>query len=353
MAPKKLTDADKQAILALYRQPEETTSTLAERYSVSNSTISRVLKSKLPEAEYTDLIQQKRQIGATAGDGAGATPGQRKRSRPVTPDPVPADPVPTPADPVPAAEIPSDPTPTSPVTSPPTSTVESPKEAPKRRRRRTRPTSDETEEATTEAAQLTLDQVEPAATPTAPVEEPEAADEGQDSDEENGPDLAAAWANEDLDADNDWDDSDDDEDDDEDDSDEDDSDGDDAPSPHLQTVEINPLTADVLSGPCYLVVERSSAELVVLPLRIFADLGQIPDAESEARTLAVFDNHRVARRFSRRNQRVIKVPNSDIIHATRPYLQAKGITRLLVDGQVYAIGEADDAPAVEDAGVPS
>ncbi len=60
MAPKKLTEADKTAILSLYRQPQETTSTLADRYGVSNSTISRLLKSSLPEAEYSLLIQQKR-----------------------------------------------------------------------------------------------------------------------------------------------------------------------------------------------------------------------------------------------------------------------------------------------------
>ena len=49
----------------------------------------------------------------------------------------------------------------------------------------------------------------------------------------------------------------------------------------------------------------------------------------------MFDNHRVARRFSRNKQRVIKVPDGNLIMRTRPYLQAKGITRLLVDGQVF------------------
>ncbi|MBH8553457.1 helix-turn-helix domain-containing protein, partial [Nostocaceae cyanobacterium CENA357] len=46
---RKLTDSDKQEILKLYRETAETTSTLAERYDVSNSTISRLLKSTLPE----------------------------------------------------------------------------------------------------------------------------------------------------------------------------------------------------------------------------------------------------------------------------------------------------------------
>lgn len=60
MSPKKLTSDDKQEILNLYRQTPETTSTLADRYGVSSSTISRFLKSTLSDMEYEDLIQQKR-----------------------------------------------------------------------------------------------------------------------------------------------------------------------------------------------------------------------------------------------------------------------------------------------------
>ncbi|HAE06531.1 MAG TPA: transposase, partial [Richelia sp.] len=65
---RKLTDSDKQEILKLYRESAETTSTLAERYEVSNSTISRLLKSTLPEDEYEYLVSLKR---------AARTPGGR------------------------------------------------------------------------------------------------------------------------------------------------------------------------------------------------------------------------------------------------------------------------------------
>ncbi|PZO53824.1 MAG: hypothetical protein DCF15_12415 [Phormidesmis priestleyi] len=99
-------------------------------------------------------------------------------------------------------------------------------------------------------------------------------------------------------------------------------------------MEIMPLNEAVLPKPCYLVVDMRS-ELITRPLSDFADLGQIPTAEEKAKTLPVFDNHRVARRFSRNKQRVIKVPDGSLITRTSPYLQAKGITRLLVDGQVF------------------
>jgi hypothetical protein len=127
-------------------------------------------------------------------------------------------------------------------------------------------------------------------------------------------------------------------DDDEDDEDDDVWDGDASElAPHLEAVEIMPLTPSDLPSQCYLVVERVSSELVVLPLKTFASLGQIPEEEGDLRTLPVFDNHRVARRFSRRNQRVIKVPDGNLLQTTRPYLKAKGITRLLIDGQVFAL----------------
>ena len=57
---RKLTESDKHEILKLYRETAETTSTLADRYGVSNSTISRLLKSTLPEDEYEYLVSLKR-----------------------------------------------------------------------------------------------------------------------------------------------------------------------------------------------------------------------------------------------------------------------------------------------------
>uniref|UniRef100_UPI00286D32D5 transposase n=1 Tax=Chamaesiphon sp. OTE_75_metabat_556 TaxID=2964692 RepID=UPI00286D32D5 len=62
MSSKKITDADKLEIVDLYRQTGDTTASLASRYGVSNSTISRLLKTSIPEAEYEVLIQQKRGV---------------------------------------------------------------------------------------------------------------------------------------------------------------------------------------------------------------------------------------------------------------------------------------------------
>ncbi len=104
-----------------------------------------------------------------------------------------------------------------------------------------------------------------------------------------------------------------------------------------QPIEIMPLEVSRIPNPCYLVVDRA-AELVARPLEDFRELGQISPQDAASKTLPVFDNHRVARRFSARNQRIIKVPDAnDLFQKTGPYLQAKGITHLLIDGQVYLL----------------
>jgi transposase-like protein len=101
-------------------------------------------------------------------------------------------------------------------------------------------------------------------------------------------------------------------------------------------LEVIPFTQAVLPKICYIVVDRT-AELVTRPLKDFGDLGQIPVDEVYSCTLPVFDNHRIARRFSHRTQRIIKVPNGNMLRSACAQLSAKGITRLLINGHIYAL----------------
>ncbi|PZV14058.1 MAG: transposase [Leptolyngbya sp.] len=372
MAPKKLTEADKTSILSLYRQPQETTSTLAERYAVSNSTISRLLKASLPEAEYSVLIQQKR--GST--DRAVVVPPALPEAEPALPEEAaPTKPKARPrsqkkAEPEPVVEA-------EPVAEPVLAMTEAPEteapatEAPAKaakpaRKRRSRaaelleeePEEEPAEEpaiaakAAPEPTQLSLpDPADPAAaeTPEKPARPVLKSAQAAPAKPTESPGAEAAL-------DDDWDDAPvlgDDYDDDDSDSDDEDDDeayaweSSDRATTNLEALEISPLTAEALPSLCYVVVERTSSELVVLPLSTFAELGQIPESEGDSRTLPVFENQNVARRFSRRNQRVIKVPDGALLQTTSPYLQAKGITRLFIDGQVFSIGENPVAPAAD------
>jgi hypothetical protein len=100
----------------------------------------------------------------------------------------------------------------------------------------------------------------------------------------------------------------------------------------IQAIETRPLEAGTLPRSCYIVIDRM-AELVTCSLDAFQALG----VDSAPAALPVFDSPRSARRFCNKNQRVIKVPDSQVLLKTRRWLVAKGIDRLLLDGNFYAL----------------
>lgn len=268
MSPKKLTDENKQEILNLYRHTDETTSTLATRYDVSSSTISRFLKNQLSDSEYEELIQQKRltRNNKTVEESGLQTVEQ--------------------------LELPS--------VIKTTGKVEKTPSLP-------------------ETSQVSIE------------EEIDLFDE--DIEKADVIALEAMLGEDLVDLDDDEDDL----------SDEDDDDWEDEPtlnySPTIvpkTNIQVLPLSSASFPKTCYLVIDRAS-ELITRPLKEFADLGKIPAEEIQQKTLPVFDNHRIARRFSNRSQRVIKVPDGRMFQKTSSYLEAKGITRLLMDGQVYSV----------------
>ncbi|MEM7726019.1 MAG: transposase [Cyanobacteria bacterium P01_A01_bin.45] len=350
---RKLTDSDKKEILKLYRESAETTSTLAERYSVSNSTISRLLKSTLPEDEYEYLVSLKR---------AARTPeGRAQVNYKKVPDFVEdQDKLET--------EEKSESLEESPEKSPKKSPEKSPEkekspakissETSKNRRVRRRSSAASEEVNKPAAKQLELleakipEEIEEEIREE--IEEIQAARKVpgpilkesrkvistpilSEDDEEPDTKFVAEMFGEELDEDDDLDDLDDEY------YDEDDEDDDWQEKPIVrrvlsadQLVRVMPLSAANLPRTCYVVIDRA-AELITRPLEDFGDLGEIPNLETQQRTLPVFDNHRVAKRFSSKRDRVIKVPDSQMLQKAREHLEAKGITRLLIDGRVYSL----------------
>lgn len=285
MTPTKLTDTEKQEILELYQQPEETTITLAKRYGVSSSTVRRILQNGYSEAEYEMIVQQKR-VAKPAGNLSlfplrctSEESESERRSSPV---------------------------------SVLTEEVETP-DGKRRRRRITTPdllpaeTSPDYQPSRSQFKDLLGDEIfdEDEDEDFDPDEEEDLEDFDEDEDEDALlEDLEARYGA--------------------------------FVQPVAAQVQILPLSHASLPKICYLVVDRTT-ELVTKPLKFFNQLGQIPLEEVQEMTLPVFDNHRVARRFSARNQRVIKVPDGRMIQKVAGCLKAKGISRLLVDGQVYRV----------------
>lgn len=347
MSVRKLSELDKSDILNLYRLPAETTSTLASRYGVSNSTISRLLKSRLSEEDYEALIQQKRATRTQSSDSLSESESESEiedqlretsQSQPVTEE-----------SPVIVSEESSE------------ASFESVQNSERRRRKRPSAVSQSVTfsppsiELPPEPVDVQLPlfdlSVSPAQTnSSAQLEESE--DSAQLEERKNRYNTEASVLEEmlgedlddDLDEDADLDDSDE-----EDEDSDDEDDWEDEALPRVNRlpaeifsrdrgakIEVLPLSEASLPKTCYLVVDRA-AELIARPLREFSDLGQIPAQEVQQKTLPVFDNHRVARRYSNRAQRVIKIPDGRMLQRTCSHLQAKGITRLLIDGQVYSL----------------
>jgi hypothetical protein len=358
MAPTKLTEAEKETIFRLYRETDETTSTLSRQYRVSVSTITRLLKSRLPLEEYEDLVRSKRS-GLSRNsedpllDGLGE-PEESVEDEENSPQPA-----------VPA----SDDAWADEGMNEPQALASSGDRSLGGDRRRRRRSSVSSEAKTTENSldpqgsqpqgskpqPSQTQQLDLLASPSETGEDRSQVDLsrgtfGQDFPEREAPQRPILRKPPELEvsAESSLDEDEEDEDyvysfgdeefgDDEDEFDEDD-DGEDQTlglTPLLgQNIEILSLSEAHLPRVCYLVVDRTG-ELVTCRLQDFRELGQIPEAEAHHRTLPLFDNHRIARRFSRRTQRVIKLPDGKMLQKTARWLEAKGITRLLLDGKVY------------------
>ncbi|WP_414620084.1 transposase [Calothrix sp. CCY 0018] len=356
---RKLTESDKKEILKLYRESAETTSTLAERYGVSNSTISRLLKSTLPEDEYEYLVSLKRAARTPEGraqvsyenipsfDDEAQVEEKETISRTSKPkikeESVQEDDEQDEQDEQDERVVKK-----QPILRKVTKTTEAPRRV---KRRSSAPTSASTPVPSQKpfpvAEQLELleeHEKEVKSIPSPPqlksIPSPILDNERTEAK------VIAEMFGEEIDDSDDLEDLDDLlEDDFDDDDDDDDEEEDDFEQPtrfvprrrsNEPLVRVLPLSAAALPRTCYIVIDRA-AELITRPLRDFSDLGEIPSPETQETTLPVFDNHRVAKRFSSKRDRVIKVPDSKVLHKARYQLQAKGITRLLIDGQVYSL----------------
>ncbi|NJP11548.1 MAG: helix-turn-helix domain-containing protein [Leptolyngbyaceae cyanobacterium RU_5_1] len=335
MIAPKLSDSEKKQILELYRQTGETASTLAKRYGVSTSTVSRILKSNIPADEYEALIQQKRTANRSVEDSpvieAVNTPEMVELGQQTSLN---------------FEEVSS-------AIAEPEPPLQSSKPSPpikRRSRKRSLATQSMDEEDTVSSvepslAEASLLQEELLSISPSPRLVSKADEE---PDQVQAEVLQEILSEERLDRDEGLADLEEDDLDDELDEDEDEDDAleYDLSNPTLLVssklqdgaiVQILPLEEATIPKTCYLVVDRA-AELITRPLREFGDLGQIPDIETQARTLPVFDNHRVAKRYSNpRTHRIIKLPDGRVLQRASSHLQAKGITRLLIDGRVYSL----------------
>ena len=97
-----------------------------------------------------------------------------------------------------------------------------------------------------------------------------------------------------------------------------------------------PLVTSELPVSLYLLVDRE-VELKGTPVKEFSELGRVAPQEEDLQAIALFVNPRQAKRQCGRSQRVIKVPDSSLLDLTAPYILAQGISRIVLEGALYAI----------------
>lgn len=286
MARSKLSEQEQQQIVSAYRGSAATAVELAEQFQVSITTITRVLKENIAADEYQRLIHLKRSAARRKDMGekavVGGIPAPEQQILPLEP------------------ELP----------------FSSPSLQPN--------ANDEGEDNTAGTESL----------PKLPPEELQLAAELQEDLED-----VEEETEEDRDL----------EDEDEDDpdyplEDEDGPEEDPLTDPGYQ-IQVLPLEELTLPETCYVVVDRYQ-ELTTRPLKEFFGSGSLPiEGIDNANTLPIFDNHKVARRFSEMSRRgsntyppyrVIQFPGY-ILEIVRTQLQKKGITHLLMDGQIYSL----------------
>lgn len=114
------------------------------------------------------------------------------------------------------------------------------------------------------------------------------------------------------------------------------------PMPVVQLVddhavcEPQPLSGAALPESVYMLVDKT-VELQAMPLCEVPELGRLSETEQQRQALVMYANPRQAKRLCGRSQRVIKVPDSSVLERTASYLLVHGISRVVIDGALYAL----------------
>ena len=86
----------------------------------------------------------------------------------------------------------------------------------------------------------------------------------------------------------------------------------------------------------YIIVDKK-IELEPKPLKDFIEWNFLSEEELSRLTIEIFVDLKIAKRSITKEQKVIKVPNSDVFRIAAPFLLNKGISRLVGSGFLIAL----------------
>ena len=77
------------------------------------------------------------------------------------------------------------------------------------------------------------------------------------------------------------------------------------------------------------ILVNKNVELEIKVLRDYPNWLFLPDDDLNRKTIEIFNDLKIAKRDCRREQKVLKVPNTDVFKITARFLVSKGITRIV------------------------
>ena len=86
----------------------------------------------------------------------------------------------------------------------------------------------------------------------------------------------------------------------------------------------------------YMIVDKN-IELEIKYLRDYPQWDFLPNNDLNRKTIEIFNDIKVAKRFCRKEQKVIKVPNTDVFKIAAPILISRGISRIVSSEQLIAL----------------
>ena len=85
------------------------------------------------------------------------------------------------------------------------------------------------------------------------------------------------------------------------------------------------------------ILVNKNVELEIKVLRDYPDWHFLPDNDLDRKTIEIFNDLKIAKRDCRREQKVLKVPNTDVFKMTARFLISKGITRIVNDDKLISL----------------
>ena len=86
----------------------------------------------------------------------------------------------------------------------------------------------------------------------------------------------------------------------------------------------------------YMIVDKK-IELEVKYLKDYPEWEFLPASDLERKSIEIFSDLKIAKRYCSKDQKVIKIPNTRVFEITAPFLKSRGISRIVSNDKLIAL----------------